>query len=378
MGAVKSAFLFLVFLATFFAASRVLSMAVPVPRTEWERHIAYFKSNHEQYDFVCIGSSRVLHNLDPGIIETVLASKDCKPTGFNLGIPGFQGHGIDHVIRTLGDALEGKLIIIEAFNYASKMPLDGGGRFTQIEKKWHSPYQMVSVARTAIDDRLEGRLSPISLSEVGLTNKLMISYSNLRHAVAAAFLAVKDMYPHLRLFMLEQVPIGLGLGVPPQEDTPPEKYESEEDIEKQKGFRPPPEEQRPEVFERADWLEKVERLLKAKSPGRYSGPNDWAFWNQLAFLEAKNARKVFYVVFPHSYLDSSQWVNRFQEVRTAMGEAESGSPILLNYNRPEVYPEFFRYEARFDYTHLGDDAISLFSRQVAEDIAGYIDSPCRE
>lgn len=354
-----------------------LAVSVPVssrftPGESWQRRMDFFRRHHEQFDFVVIGSSHVYRNVDPRVLEKEFSAPGCEPRGFNVGVAGYGGHGIDYTLRRLGDTLTGKVVLIEAFSYSAAMRPDAPGRYAARDVQWHTLHQTASALRTAFEQAFESM--PPSIEPHTLGDRIILLSQSAEALLDVVPTAVRSAAPHLRLWGERILPYGLVWRLNGPELEEPDGDPPGVDLMNTRGFNPLAEKDYRMQLSPAEWDEHVASLIASRKLSRASGPNDPAFDRQLRFLASVKPRRVFYVIFPHAYGDSARWVARFAGIQNGSHGPPGIEPVLLDYNRPGTYPEWFTYEARFDSSHLTEAVTNGFTHQLGRDVLGHFDS----
>ena len=345
MSSLKYLFLFAV---GFGVMATLVRPRIPWPteyglQAKWE----YFSRNHEQYDAVFLGTSRVFRGIDTPLFDEELAKHGVELSTFNFGVAGMRAFEQDFVLQQLLDLDSERLryVFIEGGPWSPRFK-HPALTFSSRSVFWHTPAQTQKVLDSAL--RLDGPWS-----------------ERLRLAAT-----------HFELFLRKLSSYGQGRTLAKEvfRDGPEEeKYERTlAFLGRQKGY------QSADQHTGRSLMQGREDLLEDSS----------AFEAQVARIEAESADlpppesvsrigvrsqhelarekgvELIYVIQP-AYEGAAERLLLHQE-----GEIER----LLDFNRPSRYPELFELVNRYDEKHFNQRGAEIFTRilarEVAEEISG--------
>lgn len=332
----------------------------------WEEHA------HE-YDLVFLGSSRVFRAFDPREFEAELALQGLELEAFNFGVGGVRAFEMERMLRALlaqrGPRL--RWVLYEGGPMDPRFePLDDDEASRVVF--WHTPGRtqdvLHSVARwpfTESDAQQFQSEHPWVAAACAATGLLELAWKvelARRHAQILAWnvtnygqgrailgaLVGEELVPNRRP-MLSQAELAEGQGYVAIEDSADERNE-----ERAQSLREDP--------------ERFAKRMLAVRLGNDAFPevetlNLPALAAQQEAVRAAGA-EIVYVVLP----------DRVPRPDRRALQRAGKLAHLLDFNRPELWPQFFTLESRYDSAHLSRPAALEFSRALAREFAALVRS----
>ena len=343
MSSLKYLFLFAV---GFGVMATLVRPRIPWPteyglQAKWE----YFSRNHEQYDAVFLGTSRVFRGIDTPLFDEELAKHGVELSTFNFGVAGMRAFEQDFVLQQLL-ALESerlRYVFIEGGPWSPRFK-HPALTFSSRSVFWHTPAQTQKVLDSAL--RLDGPWS-----------------ERLRLAAT-----------HFELFLRKFSSYGQGRTLAKEvfRDGPEEeKYERTlAFLGRQKGYQSADQHTGRSIMQgreellvagpaRDAYLERIGRLPAEREQRVDPERLPRRGVRSQRELAARHGVTLVYVVQPGDEAETQQ-LQLHEE-----GESER----LLDYNRPDRYPDLFALENRYDEKHLNQRGAEAFTRTLAADLA---------
>lgn len=313
--------------------------------------IRWFDEHADEYDLVFIGSSRVFRAFDPRLFDQQLAERGVHLRSFNFGVRGAQPFEFDRILRTIVERRPKRLRWVL---YESGV-LDP--RFEEKNKEssrvvgWHTPVETLaalgSVRCAALEPRERLELAAYHV-KLGLWNASNYGQGS---AILGAWLG-RDLVD------------SRGPSMTPGE------------IERGRGYV---------SFEEDPDDESSQRY-------RYLRANQAAYWERIEQMRRENEvlpavdTLNLPVIREQRALVRSlgaEWIVVVLPQRTATvdgralalaGELET----LFDFNRPELHPELFAIESRYDPGHLSRAGAVCFSTLLAERFAAHLEKGSKQ
>jgi len=327
----------------FFGAAAVMRGVIPWPveyglQAKWE----YFREHKDEFDAVFLGTSRVFRGVDTPLIDAELARRGIRLHSFNFGVAGMRAFEQDFVLhRLLGlEPAHLEWVFMEGGPWTPRFK-HPSLTYSSRSVFWHTPRQTLQALESVhrMDASLSERLK-LAATHLDLMLWRLCSYGQGRTLARKLLLHGADA---ARLANTMAI------------------------IDEQQGY------QSGDQYTGRD-------LMKGREDLR-EDPSD--FEAQVARIEAENE------AFP-----APETVNR----RAVRGQYEAASehgvelvyvvdpgyegaperlllhregeiPLLLNFNRPSLYPELYDVRNRFDEKHLNQHGAEAFSRILAATLA---------
>lgn len=288
-----------------------------------------YKAAPDKYDTVFIGSSRTFYHILPDAVEAGAAQAGCPGwNAYNLGVFGLTGAEqdwmIDQVITAGGGSLK-RIVIEDAL--PNERTLDGvttnRARFFSSPDMW--PAQIASI--TSYPESLPKRVFRGGMFALGTG------------------------------FDLSGVGRGAELLFPPGDPEEPESFDLSNDGFEALGsiMTPDIEARRKDFEDKPDQFKQDLALYGAHSDEDVSARAAYLA-QRLDRLNARGLNAALYISPDLPELDRTP---RTGEAVKALGDYK-----VLNFNRPDVYPELFERDLWFDFSHFGETGARMLSRKV--------------
>ena len=337
-------------LAGFLAAGAVVGSLVPWPEEYGLRSkFEYFASHKDDFDLVYIGSSRVYRAFDPAVFDAALAEAGLPLASFNLGVGGMLSFEQDFVLHRLLELEPARLrwIFLEGgewdpdFDYSFNV-------FSWRSVFWHALPQTLDVLMAAWRDPVIAQKRwEILRTHLALFLSKLSNYGMGKEILADWQGSTVDV----RGRSLSSEALAVGRGFEPA-DVQAEEAGAELTPEK--------------IWTDLDFYhERVARITEAGA--REGDPEELVrvpmkgLRRQLAAARERGV-EVVYVLPPG--LEGAP-------VRWAL-QRRGDIPGLLDFNRPERYPQLFDVEHRFDPKHLNRRGAEEFSRLLAGEFLEHV------
>lgn len=339
----RPVFLVALALGSFFSVAALVRALVPWPEEYGLRaKFEHFRAHKDEFDAIYLGSSRYFRSFDPTVIDAEFAARGIELRSFNFGVGGMVSFEMDHVLREIVALRPARLkwIFFEGGPWDPTIFFIGNTWSTR-SIHWHD----VAGTRTV--------LRSIAVADLPFLRKLDLYWTHLRlHGMKVTSMAQS---PRL---------VAAALG---STEDPLKRALSPEDLEIRRGFQALDE---LVDVEAQDWRQtlvddptRFERAVAA-IPAWNSAPLDVEHYDfaalraQLDLVRSIGARLVF--VIPPQNEGAADRLRLHER-----GDIED----LIDFNSPERYPQFFRYENRFDERHLNRAGAREFSRLFAAEAA---------
>lgn len=335
-------------LFAFAAACALLRPLVPWPEDFGLRaKFEYFRAHKDEFDLLIIGSSRVYRAFDPEILDVALRDHGLQLRSFNFGVGGMGTFETDHTLKQILALRPARLryVLVEGGAWVHDEYMSGQHLPRRVVF-WHSVEETQLAMRSVLlgGGSVAAKLVQIC-THAELCARRLVNLAEGPPAVAAWLGTSRD--PHRRELTAAELQRGRG-------------YQSPE-------------------------------TLAAREPGAGSHrlPGFPAgFAAQVARIQQQNASEVTLAHYNFAALRTQQRAAQAAGVMLLLltppgcaGEPEQVMlhrtgfvPNRLDLNRPELYPELFRLDHRWDQLHLnraGAEAATrilarLFAARIAE------------
>lgn len=333
----------------FAGASAILRTLVPWPEEYGLRaKHDWFVRHKDEFDVAFLGSSRVFRGIDPRVIDASLAAAGVSARSCNLAVGGMTGFESDYFLKELLELRPAQLktVVIEDQPWdASSYFL--GNTFSSRSIFWHSPAETMLALRS------------VAASDEPVERKLEHAWTHVR--LCGMKLANVAQGPRIALDLLGRSHDPLKRALTTSELDSARGFQALDDLV---------------AGEFAAWREK---MLARRAE----------FEAMVAGIPAENARAV--DVSRYDFDALAVQVRTAEHAGVALVRllppASSGQPealelarrgvfrLLLDYNDPIRYPQFFAVERRFDDHHLDSVGAAELSRLVGADLAPILGSP---
>lgn len=315
-------------------------------RLEPERYILFF------------GPSTTVNNIIPRVVDKTFGQQGVDMYSFNLGLVGASAHEVDYLARRTLNGLKqdglplpdcavidltiphNRRIIAEEYAPIANLK-------TERSEKWHDFYQTRSVIRTILREKdlsIGLKLWSIALHlEVFARRNLSVAGRWHQWTSEAADASMRD-------FKLQ--PIRAHRGYTPFNRT---VHAAEREQFLKTGL--------------ADYFERLETKRAADTRDELDPPpyNHEAVTDQVNFFR-EHGVEVVYVIAPTYH--PTGFVHSLQ--------TRADLPPFLIYDRPDVFPQFYKPENRQDPGHLSNEAAVKYSRRLALDLYDLLWKPDNE
>jgi hypothetical protein len=340
----KSSLLFiLLFVAAFLVISNSLRAALPRSDTEASRaQLQAFEAERDTYDAIYIGSSHILHSIEPQIVDERLSRPGSPFRSYNLGADGMFSFESTVLLKSILDMNPARLryVVLEVPSWRPR-----AGIHLALERyaDWHNP----TATGFALYSTLLADLSP----------QERIQIAGMHLGLAAQWLSNYGKGP--RLWQVLRPTDSL--------------LESEDEARLSQGYRALEDYDREIVRIRhqnfllnaGGFLRKVDG---AKSEAARSDRSSSLAHYNLAALEwqqrilAEADIELIYVLLP--VLKTPRYISGLRH--------EGYLPQIFELQQPEQYPELYSLESRFDEGHLSRSGAESFSRILADQLSSLV------
>ena len=293
-----------------------------------------YQARASEFDTVFIGTSRTFYHIVPDDLETAVEAAGCpRPNVFNFGVFGLTGAEQDWLVDRLLEAGEGALrtvVIEDPLSEARTLDKATNER----ARYFHGPtdYAAISSSISSFPESSLKKIFRYGIFGAGAAYDL----SGVGRASALFFPAPKQPEP----FSIDLERDGFEiLG-----------SFATTDIEAR----------------RKDFLDHPERLKAAMA--RYGASSDESVVARAAYLEERLRRirslglnAVLFVSPDPEELD------RTPRVGVEVSRIAPDLPVL-NFNRPDVYPDLFEHDVWFDKSHYGEAGARTLSRVAGAEL----------
>ena len=308
------------------AASPMPDMLVLSPKLE------AYRAAPEQYDTVFIGTSRTFYHIVPDEVERGAAEAGCPDWKvFNFGVFGLSGTEEDwltqQVVEAGGDHIK-RIVIEDPLQNERTLSgvLNSRARYFQGPQFWAGHVDAINTFPESLPKR----------------------------AFRGGLLALGIGYD------LSGVGRGAELAFPPAKPEAPMDMDLEMDGFEALGSKPTPELN----ARHAEFVNNPQGFTD--NLARYGAPSDEDITlrahylaERLDRLKAKGMNAALYISPDLGELDRTP---RTGEAVKALGDYQ-----VLNFNRPDVYPDLFQRDLWFDFSHLGEAGARKLSVEVGRE-----------
>lgn len=337
----RSAALVALSVASFAIACALLRPLLPggggLERTETK--LAHYAGRSDEFDTLFLGSSRTFRGFDPEVFDRVASELGVPTRSFNFGIPGNRAVEIQHLL--------GRIVALEP----------GGVRFVLVDPEGLSamPDTRNIRARSVIDWHDPGTTAIVTKyvleSDRGARDKTRL------------------LYFHWSSCALNLTNVGSGVGWldPWLGRAPAAEFVLETVGERGDGYTPLGEEgselgRRGRRFKSKRVDEYLARLEEFRAEAPLEGEPSAAavaLYERIERRASELGATTIFVTQPALYLQHDL-------IRAHRGGAVRR---LLRYDDPDLHPDLYAPENRYDDTHLNEAGARLFTERLARDFA---------
>ena len=308
-------------------------------RTPDQLKLRWFQGQKDAVDVVFLGSSHVLRQVDPAVFDRERGVAEGEAHAINLGL---QWMGLPEEFYLLQRLLEDKpqqlrWVVVEARSFLSGMPGEERNDFTSRRLDWHT-----------------AEITALLLSE-------------LRHQDLPSEEKWALVERHVEHWWRRT--INLGRGVEAWQaclDPAPDAWHTEDSLGPDRnGYFPLSMPLTDELIleRRQRFLDRPGRLQKAVRDLMEAGDGGEADPGQLALVQGMEAlaqeHQVGLIWWVHPGLD------RLAGWRQLLADGEIKH--LLAYDDPARFPDYYRRDLHFDFTHLNRRGSGLMTKRLAQD-----------
>lgn len=324
-------------IASFAIVTSAIRSAMPWPDDYGMRaKLEAFEATKDEYDAVFLGSSDVFRSFDPSVIDEIISQNRSEFRSFNLGIPATGSFEQDLVLRWVLSRKPAKLrwLVVEAPSWGIRID---DTRETERDVHWHSPGQTW------------GALNSIWLKDQDVRAKLRGS----RHHLSLAALRVANYARGLSLWS------ALSVGESGELRAQREAFESTRGYQALETLADEGSKNRRLRFRQNldDYRNKRDRLRSREQMPSTHQYNRSAL-SRLEALARDHELELVWVI-PPGLQRRNLLVQLHQE-----GHFKG----LINYRQPDVYPELYQLDSRYDGGHLSRRGARIFSEIHARDL----------
>jgi hypothetical protein len=340
-----SAALVLVFAAAFAATCWLLRERLPggtgLERTETK--FEHFAAHRDDFELLFFGSSRTFRGFDPELFDRELAQRGRTTRSFNFGLPGSRAVEVQHLLGRVV-ALEPRNVRVVLVDPEGLSALPDHRNFrARAVIDWHD-LEMTSLVSSFV---LESERDPWRKTEL--------------------------LWAHWTSCALNLTNVGRGLGWIDRAlgRRPPADFVAETVGRRGDGYSPLGEEgaelgRRGKRFKSKRVEDYLERLAEFSAQGVSDQPPSAAaiaLYRRIERRSRELGALTIFVTQPALYLQD--------DLIQAHERGEVAH--LLRYDSPELYPELYAPENRYDDTHLNEDGAQIFTALLARDVAELLD-----
>jgi hypothetical protein len=338
---VKSLLYIALFAGVFWFTSRSLMHALPGRGTTLiETKVAWFEEHATEYDTIFLGSSRCYRGFRPELFDEITKEHGIETRAFNFGTPGsrvFENYRILDRIEEFGHELKWVFIDPERLEWLRQMDEDML-RLSYIE--WHDPATTWMVFRYVLGQDM----TPLDkLARLG-ANARSCGYhlGNIGGTTNYVDRALgRDIVDQTN--QIERLGARLDGWLPLSRDTALQREEKNENFN--------------EPERRAAYLKKIDKL-------RRELPEDGPVSDASVAFYARVARKIEDMGAVPIFVIQSGVKPQHDLIRA---HREGLIEHLLRYDDPDLVPELFEPENRWDQHHLRISGAEIFTSMLARD-----------
>jgi hypothetical protein len=294
---------------------------------------------------VALGASTVMRAFDPGAFDRELAARGHPMRSFNLGVPGAFQFEVDHLIDELlaRAAVTPRWILVELPTRRLDRLVPPVNRFTDRTVYWHTPWEVRAWFRA-----FEGASGPAH----GPYGRL----DALRHAA----------WRWVSLGQGDRIAARwLGVGRA-------EREARVREVARTRGYRPfptgpdaPQSDLRDQLLGSPEWFQGVVARVDAvnEGPPPYHALDPTWLEAQAARARTHGATLLYF---------TTPTILQTAELHALHRSGTLG--VLFGFDSPSRHPELYRPENRFDPIHLNEAGARLFTRELADRFAQWLES----
>ncbi len=301
----------------------------------------HYASSADDYSAVFLGSSRTMRGFVPELFDARVAEHGLTLRSFNLGVPGARVTEMIYLLERMRELRPAKLRYVFIDPEDFEQIHDTRNVLAQSGIIWHDPTTTWLVTRHLLESGFGGaRRNAILLDHWRACAYNALNVGRTARWVNAAL--GRSVDPNFTADTLGA-----------RGDGHTALFDEQETLAKRR-----------RRFERgrADYETLVQRYREQRPP---PGPAPAQFSELVERIQTLVRELGATPVFVIQPALSWQW----DLVKIAeAGELET----LLRYDDPELHPELFAHENRFDARHLNDDGAALFTRTLADDFSAFV------
>ena len=322
------------FLVAFAATSALVGRLTGEPELgDLSRKLRAFEAGKDGYEVLFLGSSRVQRGVDPLLFDAELARRGIELRSFNLGVAGMKPHAANFLLREVLAAQPARLrfVVVEIDGWDPDLP--AVNRYGRRAIHWHDGAETLSALRSTL------------AADKPWPARVELAVQHLLHLGA-------------RLTAAGRGPDAVGNLLEPADRTVPELPS--------RGFKAfpvaPLDEPSHHPFRQRFQREQASyrRAVTELADGPPRGPAGIPDFRLAALsAQAKLLRQA--GIEPVYLLPPIPRPSPEVDLLARRGAI----PNLLAFNRPDLFPELFEVEQRFDHEHLNRHGAEAFTRHLA-------------
>ncbi len=328
------AYLGIIFLLALGFASAGLHWVIPrVKDPAVFEKIDYLRKNGDAFDVLFIGTSRIHHQIAPSLFDARMAEAGIATHSFNLGIDGLRTPEDTYVLES---ALRGRTRPLRWIIMECK---DINFREEEVDQRttravyWHDAPRMGILAQRLMWGSFSG-------------------HRNFQHTVKEYWDGMHVFLLHSALWLQNET----CAGVVAQANRDLCSPQPTADSFSLAGFDPPRNE-RMTTKQNAEYRASLQDLQAHPAEFDYKDRTSQQLLRREAELAALHGAKLILLIPPT--------LNRFKFVPDP---TFSPAPTVLDFDRPDTYPELFSVENRLDESHLNAHGANLLTSRLADGI----------
>ena len=332
------AMVFVFLAALFFAASFFRGLLPRMQVVGVSTKIAFLQNRGDQYDVLFVGTSRIHHQIIPALFDHVMSDAGMPTHSFNLGIDGLRTPEDNFVLENslAGRSRPLRWIVLECKDINLRMQdIDQG---TTRSVYWHDSRRMWMLAQRWVWGGFGGQLT-------------------LQQHVRQIRDDAEVLGKHCELYLQNELSVGALSGLPStltQKREPP-KIEKAESVLLD-GYLS---EGNPTVVstEAISYVEKLKKLRTKPATPDYGDRASQMLLRRERDLAAKYGAELVLIIPP-----------TLKESKFTPDPTLRPTLKLLDFDRPDQFPELFALRNRRDETHLNERGAEILTNLLAQQL----------
>jgi hypothetical protein len=324
----------------FLVTASAIRPFVPLPDdSDLRARLEALEPPDEPYDLVVVGPSTTRCAFDPRVFDAEMTTRGHPVHSLNLGVPGASSFEIDHLLELIVARHPARLrwVLIELQPPATNSLIRPHNRFTDRAVYWHTPRELGALL-SALGDRRPGQALRIDRAITHVRHALW-RFANVGQAdrIVGRVLA-RDGPAHdpRRGYAPEDCTTA------PEAQTARAAYLED-----------------PEAIRRR--MARLDRQNATPVDTRHMGPD--RVRREVDTLRGIGAEPVYLLTPILSPVPAIHSLRR-----------EGVLPALLDFDSPSHHPELYDPRRRWDALHLNEDGAAIFSRELADRFARWLET----